>query len=159
MTYLQKLRSRGKGSKVVADGGEKNGVWRRKGKKDGVAARMVCWRRGRMRRCSGGEGCFVGCSGGEGSFVGRLGQRFQGWCRVRAACRERESAFYWGAGRGVLGVQCGEGCEGCRGIWGARWNWEKTHTVTFFLTRGNVGNKGGFGGTGEFIGGAGRSPH
>ena len=39
---------------------------------------------------------------------------------MHAACRERESAFYWGAGGGVLGVQCGEGCEGCKGIWGAR---------------------------------------
>jgi len=33
---------------------------------------------------------------------------------------------------------------------------ENRHS-NFFLTRGNVGNKGGFGGTGEFIGGAGRS--
>jgi len=31
-------------------------------------------------------------------------------------------------------------------------------TVNFFLTRGNVGNKVGFGGTGDFFGGAGRSP-
>jgi len=32
---------------MVAHGGEKNCVWRRKGEKDGVG-RMVCGRRGRM---------------------------------------------------------------------------------------------------------------
>jgi len=31
-------------------------------------------------------------------------------------------------------------------------------TVSFFLTRGNVENKVGFGDTGEIIGGTGRSP-
>jgi len=31
-------------------------------------------------------------------------------------------------------------------------------TVKFFLTRGNVGNKVCFGGTGDLFGGAGRSP-
>ncbi|QCD92461.1 hypothetical protein DEO72_LG5g525 [Vigna unguiculata] len=105
MTYLQ-MRSRGKGSKVVADGGEKNGVWRRKGEKDGVAATMICWRRGRMNQCSGGEGCFVGCSGGEGEWGRRM------LCGVQWG-RRGEGSFV-GVGsvvRGVRGAGVFGGCS------------------------------------------------
>jgi len=83
------MRSRGKGSKVVADGGEKNGVWRRKG-----------WRGGDNGSVHWGRRCFVGCSGGEGEkealWGGEVGQRFSRVCAVCAACkgRGRESAFF-----------------------------------------------------------------
>ena len=98
------MRSRGKGSKVVADGGEKNGVWRRKGWRGGDNG-SVHWGRRCFVGCSGGEGewgrrCFVGCSGGEGEKEalggGEVGQRFSRVCAVCAACkgRGRESAFF-----------------------------------------------------------------
>jgi len=74
--------------------GEKDALWGAVGEK------------GRRKLCGGGE----------------VGQRFSRVCAVCAACRGRgrESAFFYsGAGRGVLGVQCGEGCEECR-VFGVR---------------------------------------
>jgi len=125
------------GEKDTACGGEKAGV-----------GSMLCGRRGRMTmesvwRCGGVEAV---CKIKElRSKIPRV--------QVRAG-----NLLYWGAGAGVLGVQCGEGCEGCRGIWGCSAVKERKETVTYFLTKGKHGNKVGFGGTGEIIGGAGRSP-
>ena len=42
---------------------------------------------------------------------------------------------------------------GGAGVWG------KKHTVNLYLTMGNYGNKIGFWGTDEILGGVGRSPH
>jgi len=56
---------------------------------------LVCWRRGRMNRCSGGEGWFVGCSGGEGSggegyFVGCSVVRGAGVFEVRSKLKQTQ---------------------------------------------------------------------
>jgi len=74
-------------------------------------------------------------------------------------CRESDSVLglFWGcngAGVCVLGVLLGGAASGFggAGVWG------KKHTVNLYLTMGNYGNKIGFGGTDEILGGVGRSP-
>ena len=68
-------------------------------------------------RCCGGEGekneCAAVGEKGRRMLCGRLGQRFQKGGAVRAACRERESAFYWGAVEGFWG------CSVLRAVRGA----------------------------------------
>jgi len=103
----------------------------------------------------------VRCSGGEGEKNALWEARSKipkRWCSACSVQREG-ICFLLGCGGGVLGVQCTEGCEGCRCIWGCNAVKFRKDTVNFFLTRSNVGNKVGFGGTGDFFGGAGRSPH
>ena len=67
---------------------------------------------------------------------GLLGQRFQG-CR----CVQGGNLLYllyWGAGAGVLRVQCAEGCEGCRGIWGCNAVKERKRHSNFFFNQGQT---------------------
>jgi len=138
------MEKRGKRSNAVADAGEKNGVWRRE--KDGVGA--VVWEKRENREKVGA----VGRRGRRGIVCG-------GWrpCTLKNLRSKKIRSK-------ILQVQ---GVQSMQGIcfWGCsavRHEYLGVHcskkTVIHSLTMGKDGIKISFGGTGEIIGGAGRSP-
>ena len=136
MTYLQ-MRSRGKGSKVVADGGEKNGVWRRKGEKDGVA-RMVCGRRGtrgrrgRMSVVQWGRRMLCGVQWGRRMLCGEARSKIPRvvQCMQRA---ERGNLLFIGVRvEGFWGCSVVRGVRGAR-VFGVRGEIEKRHRHNNFF--------------------------
>jgi len=120
---------------------------------------MVC---GGEKDTAWGE-CFVGEEGEEGEWGWRVYGGVEALCKIKEI-RSKIPRVKVRAGResALLGCGCrGFGGAVCWGVWGVGCSAvkERKETVTFFLTRDKHEKKVGFGGTGEIIGGAGRSPH